>query len=79
MVAAGMGFFLNALCLPSKKGQIQISGSIRVFCRVRPFLPTDNRKIQPISTGSEKIVVKLAGTSKEFEFDKVFLPQALQG
>ncbi|XP_041022009.1 kinesin-like protein KIN-14U isoform X1 [Juglans microcarpa x Juglans regia] len=58
---------------------LDIKGSIRVFCRVRPFLLTDKRRIHgPISTGSEKIVVQLAGIRKEFELDKVFLQQASQ-
>lgn len=58
---------------------LDIKGSIRVFCRFRPFLWTDKRRIhEPISIGSEKIVVKLAGTRKEFEFDKVFLHEASQ-
>ncbi|CAL9003515.1 unnamed protein product [Prunus brigantina] len=53
---------------------IDIKGcSIRVFCRVRPFLLMDRRRIrEPISAGSEKIVVKSAGTRKGFDFDKVF-------
>ncbi|KAG2694957.1 hypothetical protein I3843_08G167000 [Carya illinoinensis] len=58
---------------------LDIKGSIRVFCRVRPFLLTDKRRIhEPISTGSEKIVIQLAGIRKEFELDKVFLQQASQ-
>ncbi|KAG7951281.1 hypothetical protein I3843_12G000200 [Carya illinoinensis] len=45
---------------------LDIKGSIRVFCHVRPFLLTDKRRIhEPISTGSEKIVVQ----RKEFELD----------
>lgn len=58
---------------------LDIKGSIRVFCRVRPFLLTDKRIIrEPVSTGSEKIAVKLTGAKKEFEFDKVFPQQASQ-
>ncbi|KAL5566955.1 hypothetical protein UlMin_030119 [Ulmus minor] len=56
---------------------LDIKGSIRVFSRVRPFLLADRRRSsKPISTGSEKIVVKSGGTRKEFEFDKVF-PQEI--
>ncbi|PON73928.1 Kinesin-like protein [Parasponia andersonii] len=59
---------------------LDIKGTIRVFCRVRPFLAVDRRKIhEPIAIGSEKIVVKSAGTRKEFEFDKVFPQEISQG
>lgn len=52
---------------------IDIKGGIRVFCRVRPFILTEKKKIlEPISIGSENIVVKTAGNKKVFEFDKVF-------
>ncbi|KAM1549563.1 hypothetical protein ACFX15_010117 [Malus domestica] len=58
---------------------IDIKGSIRVFCRVRPFLVIDRRRIrEPISAGSEKIAVKTAGTRKEFDFDKVFPQETSQ-
>ncbi|XP_077218768.1 kinesin-like protein KIN-14U [Tasmannia lanceolata] len=56
-----------------------IKGSIRVFCRVRPFLSTGRRKIhRTISTESEKIIVRSVGTRKEFSLDKVFPPEATQ-
>ncbi|XP_008218171.1 PREDICTED: kinesin-like protein KIFC3 [Prunus mume] len=58
---------------------IDIKGSIRVFCRVRPFILMDKRRIrEPISAGSEKIVVKSAGTRKGFDFDKVFPQETSQ-
>ncbi|PQQ11437.1 kinesin-like protein KIFC3 [Prunus yedoensis var. nudiflora] len=58
---------------------IDIKGNIRVFCRVRPFLLMDKRRIrEPISAGSEKIVVKSAGTRKGFDFDKVFPQETSQ-
>ncbi|XP_062004098.1 kinesin-like protein KIN-14U [Rosa rugosa] len=58
---------------------IDIKGSIRVFCRVRPFLVINKRRFrEPISAGSEKIVVKSSGTRKEFEFDKVFPQETSQ-
>lgn len=51
-----------------------------MFSRVRPFLPTDKRRThQPISVESEKIVVRSGGSRKEFEFDKVFTQEAIQG
>uniref|UniRef100_A0A5B6YVW4 Putative kinesin-like protein KIFC3 n=1 Tax=Davidia involucrata TaxID=16924 RepID=A0A5B6YVW4_DAVIN len=58
---------------------LDIKGCIRVFSRVRPFLSTDRRRIrQPISVESEKIVVRSAGSRKEFGFDKVFSQEASQ-
>lgn len=44
------------------------------------MLLTDKKRIHdPISAGPEKIAVKLAGTRKEFEFDKVFQQETSQG
>ncbi|KAL5996005.1 hypothetical protein ACLOJK_026078 [Asimina triloba] len=57
---------------------LDIKGSIRVFCCVRPFLPTDRRKFQPVSHGSENIIVRSVGIRKEFSFDKVFPQGAAQ-
>lgn len=55
-------------------------GSIRVFCRVRPFLPTDRRKFhEPVTTELGKIVIKVPGGTKEFGFDRVFPVGASQG
>ncbi|KAK9135601.1 hypothetical protein Syun_014931 [Stephania yunnanensis] len=55
-------------------------GSIRVFCRVRPFLITDKRRNQkPICVRSEKLAVSFGGSKKEFGFDKVFPQNASQG
>ncbi|KAJ8529429.1 hypothetical protein K7X08_036264 [Anisodus acutangulus] len=58
---------------------LDIKGCIRVFSRVRPFLPTDKRRThQPISVESKKIVVRSGGNRKEFEFDKVFPQESIQ-
>ncbi|CAH8359796.1 unnamed protein product [Eruca vesicaria subsp. sativa] len=58
---------------------IDAKGSIRVFCRVRPFLLTERRPIrEPVSFGSDNVVVRSAGVRKEFEFDKVFHQSATQ-
>lgn len=58
---------------------IDIKGNIRVFCRVGPFLSRNRRKnINPISTSLDKMVVKLSGGAKEFEFDKLFQQESSQ-
>lgn len=55
-------------------------GCIRVFCRVRPFLSIDKRRIQlPLSIESEKLIIKSGAIKKEFAFDKVFPQEASQG
>ncbi|CAM8926016.1 unnamed protein product [Rhodiola kirilowii] len=58
---------------------LDIKGSIRVFCRVRPFLHSENfRRFDPVVVESEKIVVKTQGSRKDFTFDKVFAQDASQ-
>lgn len=58
---------------------LDIKGSIRVFCRVRPNLRVEKRKFsEPVSSGPEKIRVKFGGTRKDFEFDKVFTQESSQ-
>ncbi|XP_027364249.1 kinesin-like protein KIN-14U [Abrus precatorius] len=58
---------------------LDIKGSIRVFCRIRPNLIAEKRGIsEPVSAGSERIRVKLGGTRKDFEFDNVFPKDASQ-
>ncbi|XP_042516391.1 kinesin-like protein KIN-14U isoform X2 [Macadamia integrifolia] len=58
---------------------LDLKGSIRVFCRVRPFQSTNMRRTrEPISTESDKIVVRSAGSRKEYGFDKVFTQEASQ-
>ncbi|CAJ1976198.1 unnamed protein product [Sphenostylis stenocarpa] len=58
---------------------LDIKGSIRVFCRIRPNLVTEKRRIsEPVSAGPEKIRVKLGGTRKDFEFDEVFTQETSQ-
>ncbi|KAM7273768.1 hypothetical protein ACFE04_028432 [Oxalis oulophora] len=70
--------------LDEKRGEalnkiLDIKGSIRVFCRIRPLLSTDRRVIhRPIIVGSEKITVSSSGSRKEFDFDKVFPQEATQ-
>ncbi|OIV90827.1 hypothetical protein TanjilG_15560 [Lupinus angustifolius] len=56
-----------------------IKGSIRVFCRIRPIVLADKRRIsEPVSAGSERVRVKFGGTRKDFEFDKVFTQEVSQ-
>ncbi|XVE89820.1 hypothetical protein DITRI_Ditri20bG0025000 [Diplodiscus trichospermus] len=58
---------------------LDIKGTIRVFCRVRPLLWTDKRRIQePVSSELNRIVVRSSGSCKEFGFDKVFYQAANQ-
>ncbi|KAJ3669543.1 hypothetical protein LUZ60_011493 [Juncus effusus] len=52
---------------------LDIKGSIRVFCRIRPFTAAESwRKSSPISTESEKININSVGSKKEFIVDRVF-------
>ncbi|CAL5184516.1 unnamed protein product [Lathyrus oleraceus] len=52
---------------------LDIKGSIRVFCRIRPNLSKEKRRnYEPVSAESERVRVKFGGTRKEFAFDKVF-------
>ncbi|KAL8159555.1 hypothetical protein V2J09_001092 [Rumex salicifolius] len=58
---------------------LDLKGSIRVFCRIRPFLSADRKTIhEPILAGPEKVAVRSAGIRKEFEFDKVFAHDSTQ-
>ncbi|KAL8115802.1 hypothetical protein AgCh_022342 [Apium graveolens] len=58
---------------------LDIKGSIRVFCRIRPYLCSSRRIIhKPISVESNKIVIRSGGSKKEFEFDKVFTQEESQ-
>ncbi|KAH9329330.1 hypothetical protein KI387_001438, partial [Taxus chinensis] len=59
---------------------LDLKGSIRVFCRTRPFLVNETRA-RPGPTVApqwEKVMIKALGRNKEFHFDKVFLPEATQ-
>ncbi|MBA0833004.1 hypothetical protein Goarm_017348 [Gossypium armourianum] len=58
---------------------IDIKGSIRVFCRVRPFLWTDKRRTpEPILSELDRVIVTSSGSRKEFGFDKIFHQEANQ-
>lgn len=61
-------------------------GNIRVYCRIRPFLPGQNRKqtsIDFIGENGELVVVNPSKQGKDshrlFKFNKVFGPTATQG
>ncbi|KAI4294916.1 hypothetical protein MLD38_040799 [Melastoma candidum] len=57
-----------------------LKGTIRVFCRVRPFLQQRKMKTwDPVEIDTGKIVIRLQGrNAKEFEFDEVFPQEATQ-
>ncbi|KAH1083522.1 hypothetical protein J1N35_023283 [Gossypium stocksii] len=58
---------------------IDIKGTIRLFCRVRPFLWTDKRRTpEPISSELDRVIVTSSGSRKEFGFDKIFHQEANQ-
>ena len=54
-------------------------GNIRVFCRVRPFLPVERHARPGPLTAPNVDWVKVPSARKEFEFDKVFHPNSVQG
>ncbi|CAA6656437.1 unnamed protein product [Spirodela intermedia] len=61
-------------------------GNIRVYCRIRPFLPGQNKKLSTvdyISENGELLVVNPSKQGKDghrmFKFNKVFGPAASQG
>ncbi|TVU23844.1 hypothetical protein EJB05_26227 [Eragrostis curvula] len=58
---------------------IDLKGSIRVFCRVRPLIQTSNLKTKsPVTVGQEKIAVQSVGIKKEFILDRVFDQESTQ-
>ncbi|PIA44635.1 hypothetical protein AQUCO_01700315v1 [Aquilegia coerulea] len=58
---------------------LDLKGSIRVFCRVRPYISTDRKRYRdPICIRSEKVVIRSSTIKKEFSFDTVFSQEASQ-
>ncbi|CAN6363588.1 unnamed protein product [Urochloa humidicola] len=58
---------------------IDLKGSIRVFCRVRPLVQINNLKTKsPVTVEREKIAVKSVGIKKEFSVDRVFDQESKQ-
>lgn len=58
---------------------MRITGNIRVFCRVRPFLPIEKQARPGPLTAPDVDWVKVPSARKEFEFDRVFQPKSVQG
>jgi len=59
---------------------IDLKGSIRVFCRVRPSISTSNLKTKsPVTIEQEKIAVRAVGGKKDFSVDRVFDQESTQG
>uniref|UniRef100_A0A0D9XUS5 Kinesin motor domain-containing protein n=1 Tax=Leersia perrieri TaxID=77586 RepID=A0A0D9XUS5_9ORYZ len=58
---------------------IDLKGSIRVFCRVRPSISTNYFMTKsPVTVEQEKIVVRALGIKKEFSVDRVFDQESTQ-
>uniref|UniRef100_A0A0E0J4Z6 Kinesin motor domain-containing protein n=1 Tax=Oryza nivara TaxID=4536 RepID=A0A0E0J4Z6_ORYNI len=58
---------------------IDLKGSIRVFCRVRPSISANNFMTKsPVTVENEKIVVRAVGIKKEFSVDRVFDQESTQ-
>ena len=62
------------------------TGNIRVYCRVRPFLPGQNSNQTTVDFVGEKGSIMIVNPSKQgkdqrksFNFNKVFGPSAAQG
>uniref|UniRef100_A0ACD5WYZ2 Uncharacterized protein n=1 Tax=Avena sativa TaxID=4498 RepID=A0ACD5WYZ2_AVESA len=58
---------------------IDLKGSIRVFCRVRPSISTSNFKTKsPVTIEQEKVAVRAVGGKKDFSVDRVFDQESTQ-
>lgn len=59
---------------------LDLKGSIRVFCRLRPFHGNEKKACPGpiVAPQSDKVVVKAGGKLKAYHFDKVFLPEDSQ-
>ena len=62
------------------------TGNIRVYCRIRPFLPGQNMKlstVEYIGENGELVIINPAKQGKDnrrlFKFNKVFGPTCSQG
>lgn len=66
--------------------EFSYTGNIRVFCRIRPFLPGQREKgtiIEYIGENGEVVIANRSKPGKEghrlFKFNKIFGPDATQG
>uniref|UniRef100_A0A804NJT5 Kinesin motor domain-containing protein n=1 Tax=Zea mays TaxID=4577 RepID=A0A804NJT5_MAIZE len=59
---------------------VELKGSVRVFCRVRPLAHTNSLHAQssPVTVEQERITVKAAGIKREFGADRVFGQESTQ-
>lgn len=59
---------------------VDLKGSVRVFCRVRPLAHTNSLHAQssPVTVEQERITVKAAGIKREFGADRVFGQESTQ-
>ncbi|KAJ1689320.1 hypothetical protein LUZ63_013475 [Rhynchospora breviuscula] len=61
---------------------LDLKGNIRVFCRIRPFLPEETFGFQKsiFDLDSSNVLLRIAETKyKKYNFDKVFHPNSTQG
>jgi kinesin family protein C1 len=62
----------------------ELKGNVRVFARVRPFLPSDDADMNPESSlvvSADNATIRIRGSKGEeqqFTFDKAFNPSAAQ-
>lgn len=60
---------------------VDLKGSVRVFCRVRPLAHTNSLHAQsssPVTVEQERITVRAAGIKREFGADRVFGQESTQ-
>ncbi|XP_026661452.2 kinesin-like protein KIN-14B [Phoenix dactylifera] len=60
---------------------LDLKGNIRVFCRIRPFLPTENCGYERsvLTSDPSNVFLRIAESkSKQYNFDKVFHQQSTQ-
>ena len=72
-------------CLSSFSLSLCYIGNIRVYCRIRPFLPGQSKKhttIEYIGENGELVIMnpsKGKDSRRMFKFNKVFHPTSTQG